>query len=59
MKILHIYKSEPDDTTKSFVTMLSEGKEITEFPVYEGEVDYGKLLDLVFEHDQDKVISWW
>jgi len=59
MKILHIYKSEPDDVTKTLVGILSEGKEKTEFPLFQGEPDYGQLIDLIFEHDHDKVISWW
>ena len=59
MKILNIYKSEPDDTTRTLAGIVSEGKETTEFSLYQGEPDYGKLLDLIFEHHPDKVISWW
>lgn len=59
MKMLHILKNEPDDTTKTLIGVLSEGQETTDFPLYEGEPDYGKLIDLIFEHDHDKVISWW
>lgn len=59
MKILHIYKTEPDSLTQALVGILSEGKDITEFPLYEGDPDYGQLIDLIFEHDHDKVISWW
>jgi hypothetical protein len=59
MKILYIYKSEPDDTTKTLAGILSEGKEVTEFPLYQGEPDYEKLIDVIFEHDHDKVITWW
>lgn len=59
MKILHIYKTEPDDVTKTLVGILSEGKEVTEISLYQGEPDYGQLIDLIFEHDHDKVISWW
>ena len=59
MKILHIYKTEPDGTTKALSDIVSEGKEITEFPLYQGEPDYGRLIDLVFDHDPGNVISWW
>lgn len=59
MKILHIYKTEPDETTKILAGIVSEEKEISEFSLYQGEPDYGKLIDLIFEHDHDKVISWW
>jgi hypothetical protein len=59
MNILHIFKSEPDETTKTLAAIVSEGKEISEFSLYQEEADYGKLIDLIFEHDHDKVISWW
>jgi hypothetical protein len=59
MKILHIFKTEPDETTKTLAAIVSEGKEISEFALYHGEPDYGKFIDLIFEHDHDKVISWW
>ena len=59
MNILHIYKTAPDETTKTLVGILSEGKEMSEFTLYQGEPDYGKFIDLIFEHDHDKVISWW
>ena len=57
MKILHILKTEPDNNTSVLMKMLSEGKEETIFHLYEGELDYEKLLDLIFENDE--VISWW
>ena len=57
MKLLHILKSEPDDNTKTLMGILSEGNEISEFPLYEAHADYEKLIDTIFEND--KVISWW
>ena len=57
MNTLHVLKSEPDDTTKELMRLLSEGEEATEFELYNGRPDYGKLIDMIFEHD--KVISWW
>ena len=57
MKMLHILKSEPDNNTNVLMKILSEGKEETVFPFYEGNPDYEKLIDLIFEHDE--VISWW
>lgn len=59
MKMLYILKSEPDDNTRTLMGILSEGKETTDFPLYEGEPDYGRLIDLIFEYDHDKVITWW
>lgn len=57
MKILHVFKTEPDEVTKTLVEVISKGEDSTTFELYKEDVDYGKLLDLVFEHD--KVISWW
>jgi len=57
MKILHIFKTEPDDTTKTLVNILSEGKEANEFELFKEEGDSDNLLDLIFKHD--KVIIWW
>jgi len=57
MKVLHIYKTQPDEMTKTLVRTLSEGEQVTEFDLFRGDVDYEKLLDLIFDHD--KVITWW
>jgi hypothetical protein len=57
MKLLHILKSEPDETTKTLMDIISEGEEVTTFSLYEDNPDYEKLIDLIFEHD--KVVSWW
>lgn len=57
MKLLHILKSDPDENTRTFIEILSEGEEATEFSLYEEAADYGKLIDMIFEYD--KVITWW
>ena len=57
MKTLHILKTEPDSNTKTLMDILSRDEDVTAFPLYEGEPDYGKLIDLIFEND--KVVSWW
>ncbi|MBW1730205.1 MAG: hypothetical protein JRJ75_04910 [Deltaproteobacteria bacterium] len=57
MKILHIFKSEPDETTKILVDIVSNGKETTFFDLFKDDTDYDELIDLIFEHD--KVITWW
>lgn len=59
MTTLHILKSNPEDATESLINILSNGKDATRFPLYEGKPDYGKLIDLIFEHDHNKVFSWW
>ena len=57
MKLLHILRSEPAENTKTLMDILSEGNDVSVFPLYEEEADYEKLIDAVFEND--KVISWW
>lgn len=57
MKLLHILKSDPDENTRTFIEILSEGEEATEISLFEEAADYDKLIDMIFEHD--KVITWW
>lgn len=57
MKILHILRSEPDNQVREFIRSMSEGDESKEMKLYEGKVDYGELIDFIFDHD--KVVSWW
>lgn len=57
MKLLHILKTDPDETTRTLMSILSEGQSSSVFPLYDRESDYSELLDLIFE--SDKVISWW
>lgn len=56
MKLLHIYKTEPDDTTTTLVKALNEGNDVTEVRLYDEPVDYDLVLKLVFENDRS--ISW-
>ena len=48
-------ESSPD--VEKITQYLSEGQEAIRFPLYEGPVDYDRLIDLIFS--SDKVISWW
>lgn len=57
MKILHIFKTEPNDEVKKLVEIMSEGEETKTFELYKENVNYEELIDLMFECD--KVISWW
>ena len=57
MKILHVLKSEPDETVKTLMGSFAESGDVQEFDLYKGDVDYDKLIELVF--DSDKVVSWW
>ena len=57
MKFLHIYRSKPTEEVLKLARILSEGNEASSFPLYEGEVDYVKLVEAIFSHH--KVVSWW
>ena len=59
MKILHILKTEPDNTTIKLMSAFGapQGEEATLFELYDEQADYEKLIDLLFQHDE--IISWW
>ncbi len=57
MKILNVFKSEPDAVIKKLMEPLSKDNEAQEFEMHQGDVDYDKLVEMVFEHDE--VICWW
>lgn len=57
MKMLQLFKSEPTTDVQKLADILSEGQETTRFNLYEGAVDYDRLVELIFSND--KVISWW
>jgi len=57
MNILHVFKSEPDAVIKKLIDPLSKGKKTRQFEMFHVDVDYDKLIELVFEND--KVICWW
>lgn len=59
MKLLHVYRNEPNEEVKKLVQALNEGNEVMEFKLYEAkeDADYDKLVQMIFE--ADKTISWW
>ena len=57
MKILHIYRSAPNDTTQKLVEILSEGREADSFDLNVDNPDYDKLVDKLEE--ADKAVTWW
>lgn len=56
MKLLYIYKTEPDKSTQVLAEALAEGKELTRFNLYEN-TDYAALVEQIFANDE--VVSWW
>jgi len=57
MKLLNVYRSNPNDDTQKLVKIVSEGREVQNFNLYAENPDYDKLVDMVFEADQ--TICWW
>lgn len=56
-KVLHILKSEPDDTVEKLCEETSATHTASVIPLYEGQVNWPGLVDDIFSHD--KVICWW
>ena len=57
MKILHVYRSQPDDDTKKLVEIVSEGREVESFDLAADSPDYDQLVDKILAADQ--TICWW
>lgn len=56
MKILHMLKEEPDESVKKIIDMQSHSTEVKTVELYEGNINYEKLVDLIFQYD--RVICW-
>lgn len=56
MKVLHIFRSQPDENVEKLMAAFSDQEE-KKIAVYEPEVDWDALVDDIFS--SDKVISWW
>ncbi len=57
MKILHVYRNEPNEDTRKLVEILSRDRDATEFKLYANDPNYDVLVQLIFEADQ--TVSWW
>lgn len=57
MKILNVYRSAPDATTKKLVEIVTEGRDSDTFDLNVDAPDYGALVDKIFAADQ--TICWW
>ena len=57
MKILNVYKSEPDATIKKLVSIVTRERESDSFDLNVKNPDYDLLVDKIFEADQ--TICWW
>jgi len=57
MKILNVYRSAPDATTKQLVEIVSKDREASSFDLNVDSPDYSALVDMIFAADQ--TICWW
>jgi len=57
MKILNVYRSEPDETTKKLIEIVTRDREKDEFFLNVENPDYDQLVEKIFLADQ--TISWW
>ncbi len=57
MKILNVYRSAPNETTKKLVQIVTEGRESDSFDLNVDNPDYNALVEKVFAADQ--TICWW
>ncbi len=57
MKILHVYRSEPNDEVKKLVEILNRDRDAEEFNLYKGDPNYDILVQQIF--DADQTVSWW
>ena len=57
MKILNVYRSEPDDTVKKLVEIVTRDREVDTFNLMDPNPDYDVLVDKIF--DADQTICWW
>jgi len=57
MKILHLFKGEPDTETRQLADALGEGHDADQISLAAGPVDYDRLVKQVFDNDQ--VVCWW
>lgn len=57
MKILNVYRSAPDETTKKLVEIVTRDRESESFDLNVDSPDYDQLVDKIFAADQ--TICWW
>lgn len=57
MRTLHILRSSPDETVEKLINYLADMDETAVQPLFQGDVDWPRLVDDIFSHD--KVVCWW
>ena len=57
MKVLHILRSEPDETVEKLIAVIASDNECSVQSLCSAKVDWESLVDYIFAYD--KVICWW
>jgi len=57
MKVLNVYRSEPDEIVKKLVEIVSRDRETDSFDLNVDSPNYNELVDKIFAADQS--ICWW
>jgi len=57
MKILNVYRSEPDETVQKLVKIVTRDRDTDTFDLNVDAPDYSTLVDKIF--DADQTICWW
>ena len=57
MKLLQVFRSAPGPDVLKLADIISGGNETVRFDLFEEDVDYDRLVELIFACD--KTVSWW
>lgn len=57
MKVLNVYRSEPDTTVQKLVEIVTRDREADTFDLNVESPDYDALVEKIFSADQ--TICWW
>jgi hypothetical protein len=57
MKVLHVLRTEPDDTVETCMEAFSVEEVVNVTALYKDDIDWFRMVDDIFSHD--KVICWW
>lgn len=57
MKILQVYRSEPNNDVTTLVGILNRDRDADEFKLYGDNPDYDELVGKIFS--ADKTVCWW
>lgn len=57
MKVLNVYRSEPDATVQKLVEIVTRDREADTFDLAVKSPDYDALVEKIFSADQ--TICWW